>query len=95
MRLELHNFFIHLIDPIELDLYFERFLNPKRSSPPDFDIDYSWKERDEVIDYIFKRYGREHTALLGTINTFKDKSIYRELAKVYGLPKEEIDRSPP
>ncbi|NOR86334.1 MAG: DNA polymerase III subunit alpha, partial [Bacteroidales bacterium] len=80
------------VDPIELDLYFERFLNPKRSSPPDFDIDYSWKERDEVIDYIFKRYGRDHTALLGTITTFKSKSIYRELGKVYGLPKEEIDR---
>jgi len=80
------------VDPIELDLYFERFLNPKRTSPPDFDIDYSWKERDEVIDYIFKRYGKEHTALLGTITTFKGKSIYRELAKVYGLPKEEIDR---
>ncbi|MCD6090068.1 MAG: DNA polymerase III subunit alpha [Bacteroidales bacterium] len=80
------------VDPIELDLYFERFLNPKRTSPPDFDIDYSWKERDEVIDYIFKRYGREHTALLGTISTFKGKSIYRELGKVFGLPKEEIDR---
>jgi DNA polymerase-3 subunit alpha len=80
------------VDPIELDLYFERFLNPKRTSPPDFDIDYSWKERDEVIDYIFKRYGREHTALLGTMSTFKGKSIYRELGKVYGLPKEEIDR---
>ncbi len=80
------------VDPIELDLYFERFLNPKRTSPPDFDIDYSWKERDEVIDYIFKRYGREHTALLGTVNTFKGKSIYRELGKVFGLPKEEIDR---
>lgn len=79
------------VDPIELDLYFERFLNPKRSSPPDFDIDYSWKERDEVIDYIFKRHGREHTALLGTISTFKGKSIYRELGKVFGLPKEEID----
>jgi DNA polymerase-3 subunit alpha len=80
------------VDPIELDLYFERFLNPKRTSPPDFDIDYSWKERDDVIDYIFKRYGREHTALLGTITTFKGKSIYRELGKVFGLPKEEIDR---
>lgn len=80
------------VDPIELDLYFERFLNPKRTSPPDFDIDYSWKERDEVIDYIFKRYGKEHTALLGTISTFKSKSIYRELGKVYGLPKEELDR---
>jgi DNA polymerase-3 subunit alpha len=79
------------VDPIELNLYFERFLNPKRTSPPDFDIDYSWKDRDEVFDYIFKRYGREHTALLGATSTFKGKSILRELGKVYGLPKEEID----
>ncbi|MBL7906566.1 MAG: DNA polymerase III subunit alpha [Bacteroidales bacterium] len=80
------------VDPIELNLYFERFLNPKRSSPPDFDIDYSWKERDDVLDYIFKRYGREHTALLGATSTFKGKSILRELGKVMGLPKAELDR---
>ncbi len=80
------------VDPIELDLYFERFLNPKRSSPPDFDIDYSWKERDDVLDYIFKRYGRDHTALLGATSTFKGKSILRELGKVVGLPKAELDR---
>lgn len=80
------------VDPIELNLYFERFLNPKRSSPPDFDIDYSWKERDEVLDYIFKRYGREHTALLGAMSTFKGKSIIRELGKVVGLPKAELDK---
>lgn len=79
------------VDPIELDLYFERFLNPRRSSPPDFDIDYSWKERDEVRDYIFKRYGSRHIALLGTFNTFKTRSILRELSKVQGLPKSEID----
>jgi DNA-directed DNA polymerase III PolC len=79
------------VDPIELNLYFERFINPKRTSPPDFDIDYSWKDRDEVQDYIFKRYGEKYTALLGTISTFKDRSIFRELGKVYGLPKEEID----
>jgi error-prone DNA polymerase len=79
------------VDPIDLNLYFERFINPKRSSPPDFDIDYSWKERDEVIDYIFKRYGFAHTALLGTMSTFRGKSIVRELGKVHGLPKEEID----
>lgn len=79
------------VDPIELNLYFERFINPQRSSPPDFDIDYSWDERDTVTDYIFKRYGREHTALLGTMSTFRGKSIYRELGKVYGLPKKEID----
>lgn len=77
--------------PIELDLYFERFLNPKRKSPPDFDIDYSWRERDDVLDYIFKRYGYKHTALLGAISTFKDRSIPRELGKVHGLPKSEID----
>ncbi|MCX6243931.1 MAG: DNA polymerase III subunit alpha [Bacteroidetes bacterium] len=79
------------VDPIELDLYFERFINPKRTSPPDFDIDYSWKERDEVLDYIFKRYGHKHTALLGAMSTFKGNSIYRELGKVHGLPKGEMD----
>lgn len=79
------------VDPIDLNLYFERFINPKRSSPPDFDIDYSWKERDEVTDYIFKRYGYQHTALLGTMSTFRGKSIVRELGKIHGLPKEEID----
>jgi error-prone DNA polymerase len=79
------------IDPIELDLYFERFINPKRTSPPDFDIDYSWKDRDEVQDYIFKRYGKKHTALLGTMSTFQSSAIIRELGKVYGLPKHEID----
>lgn len=77
--------------PIELDLYFERFLNPKRKSPPDFDIDFSWDERDDVLDYIFKRYGQKHTALMGAMGTFKDRSIIRELGKVYGLPKAEID----
>ena len=79
------------VDPLELDLYFERFINPHRSSPPDFDIDFSWDERDDVTDYIFKRYGMEHTALLATYNTFKGKSIIRELGKVLGLPKADID----
>lgn len=79
------------VDPIKLNLYFERFLNPRRTSPPDFDIDFSWKDRDDVQDYIFKRYGKDHTALLGATATFRDRSIYREFGKVFGLPKEEID----
>ena len=85
---------IHItdVDPIELDLYFERFLNPKRKSPPDFDIDYSWKDRDLIYHYIFRKYGKRHAALLGTMNTFKDSSIIRELGKIYGLPKVDIDR---
>ena len=85
------NLYITDVDPMDLDLYFERFINPHRSSPPDFDIDFSWDERDDVTDYIFKRYGREHTALLATYNTFKGKSIIRELGKVFGLPKADID----
>ncbi|QCK15985.1 DNA polymerase III subunit alpha [Mangrovivirga cuniculi] len=80
------------VDPIELDLYFERFLNPYRSSPPDFDIDFSWQDRDEVTKYIFERHGSEHTALLATYVTFQGRSIIRELGKVFGLPKEEIDK---
>ncbi len=79
------------VDPIKLNLYFERFLNPKRTSPPDFDIDYSWRDREHIQQYIFDRYGKEHTALLGATTTFRDRSIYRELGKVFGLPKEEID----
>ena len=86
-----YNLDITDVDPLELDLYFERFINPHRSSPPDFDIDFSWNERDDVTDYIFKRYGKEHTALLATYNTFKGKSIIRELGKVLGLPKADID----
>ena len=86
-----YNLLITDVDPLELDLYFERFINPHRSSPPDFDIDFSWDERDEVIDYIFKRHGREHTALLATYNTFKGKSIVREMGKVLGLSKADID----
>jgi len=86
-----YNLNITDVDPLELDLYFERFINPHRSSPPDFDIDFSWNERDDVTDYIFKRYGKENTALLATYNTFKGKSIIRELGKVLGLPKADID----
>ncbi len=85
------NLFITDVDPLELDLYFERFINPHRSSPPDFDIDFSWDQRDDVTDYIFKRYGEKHTALLATYSTFKGKSIVRELGKVVGLPKNDID----
>lgn len=77
--------------PIELNLYFERFLNPKRQSPPDFDVDFSWDERDEIYDYIFTRYGSENTALMGAMSTFRSRSILRELGKIYGLPKSEID----
>ncbi|HSD06366.1 DNA polymerase III subunit alpha [Flavobacterium sp.] len=79
------------ICPLELDLYFERFLNLNRKSPPDFDIDWSWKERDVILQYIFNRYGADHVAFCGTNVEFKYRSIFREVGKVFGLPKEELD----
>ncbi len=80
------------VDPIELDLYFERFINIYRSNAPDFDMDFSWTDRDDITHYIFERFGYERTALLGAYNTFKHDSVIRELGKVFGLPPGEIDR---
>ena len=78
------------VDPIELDLYFERFINLFRKNPPDFDIDFSWRDRDDITQFIFKTF--KHTALIAVYNTFKYKASIRELGKVFGLPKLEIDK---
>ncbi len=80
------------VDPIELDLYFERFINPSRSNPPDFDIDFSWMDRDDMTRYIFSRFGNKKTALVATYSTFQRDAVRRELGKVFGLPPAEIDR---
>jgi DNA polymerase III subunit alpha len=81
------------VDPIELDLYFERFINIHRSNPPDFDIDFSWTDRDDITRYIFERFGKGgRVALLGAYNTFQSNAVTRELGKVFGLPAGEIDR---
>ena len=77
------------VDPVELDLYFERFINLYRKNPPDFDIDFSWTDRDDVTEFIFKHF--KNTALITVYNTFKYKASVRELGKVFGLPKSEID----
>ncbi|MDP4588741.1 MAG: DNA polymerase III subunit alpha, partial [Flavobacteriales bacterium] len=77
------------VDPIELDLYFERFINLYRQNPPDFDIDFSWTDRDDVTRYIFERF--PHVTLLGAYVTFQYRAVVRELGKVFGLPKADID----
>lgn len=77
------------VDPVELDLYFERFINLYRTNPPDFDIDFSWTDRDDVTRYIFERF--EHVALVGAYSTFQYRAVVREMGKVFGLPKHEID----
>lgn len=77
------------VDPLELDLYFERFINLYRQNPPDFDMDFSWRDRDDVIRYMFERF--DNTALICTYNTFQYRATVRELGKVFGLPKTDID----
>jgi DNA polymerase-3 subunit alpha len=79
------------VDPIELDLYFERFINPYRTSPPDFDIDFSWDERGIMQRYLFEKYGFDHVAMIGTYTTYQGSSIAREICKVLGVSKAETD----
>lgn len=78
------------VDPIDLDLYFERFINLYRKNPPDFDIDFSWTDREDITSYIFKRF--KNVALLATYSTFQLRAVIRELGKVFGLPAHEIEK---
>jgi DNA polymerase-3 subunit alpha len=77
-------------DPIRLNLYFERFLNPARATPPDIDTDLCSRRRDEVIRFVYKRFGEDRVATVCTVNRFRSRSALREVAKAYGLPAEEV-----
>lgn len=80
------------VDPLKYNLYFERFLNRGRLSPPDVDLDFSWKERDEIIKYVYERYGYDKTAMISTTVTFRARSAFREVAKVFGVSESEISK---
>jgi len=80
------------VDPIRYNLFFERFLNPERNSPPDIDLDFSWRRRDEVLEYVYRTYGRDRVAMICTYVTFTARLAFREIAKAMGLPEREISR---
>jgi DNA polymerase III subunit alpha len=80
------------IDPIRFGLFFERFLNPERVSPPDFDIDFCVKRRADVIEYVRQKYGKDCVANIITFGTFGARMIIRDLARVLDLPYSEGDR---
>lgn len=80
------------VDPIKYDLYFERFLNRGRMSPPDVDLDFSWRERDEIVKYVFEKYGYNKVAMISTTVTFRARSAFRETAKVFGVAESEISQ---
>ncbi|RJP53939.1 MAG: DNA polymerase III subunit alpha [Anaerolineaceae bacterium] len=77
-------------DPLRLNLYFERFLNPARTTPPDIDTDLCSRRRDSVIQHVFDTYGRERVAMIGTINRFRLRSALREVAKAHGLESAKV-----
>lgn len=79
-------------DPMRLNLYFERFLNPARATPPDIDTDLCSRRRDEVIRFVYRRFGADRAAMVCTVNRFRSRSALRETAKAYGLPSEEIKK---
>ena len=80
------------IDPLRFGLLFERFLNPERVSPPDFDIDFCMRRRGEVIEYVREKYGRDCVANIITFGTFGAKMVIRDVARVRDLPYAEADK---
>lgn len=80
------------VDPLRHDLFFDRFLNPGREDPPDIDIDFAWDERDDVIHWVLEHFGAGRVAMVASQIGFRSAAAVREIAKVYGLPDEEIGR---
>ncbi len=80
------------VDPIKLDLLFERFMSEERDGPPDIDIDIANNRREEVIQYVYEKYGREHAAMVCEVITYKGRSAIRDVGKAFGLSLEEVDR---
>ena len=80
------------LDPIEHDLLFERFLNPERVSMPDFDVDFCMERRDEVIEYVAGKYGREAVSQIITFGTMAAKAVVRDVGRVLGHPYGFVDR---
>ncbi len=80
------------VEPIRHNLYFERILNPGRVDPPDIDVDFCWDERDDIVDWTLAAFGPGRAAMIANHVTFRARAAVREVAKVYGLPEEEIAR---
>lgn len=79
------------IDPMKYDLIFERFLNPERVSMPDFDIDFCYERRQEVIDYVTEKYGADHVAQIVTFGTLQTRAAIRDVGRVMGMPYNQVD----
>jgi len=76
------------LDPIKYNLLFERFINPERVSPPDVDIDFEYFRRDEIVDYVYRKYGKDYCAKIGTFNALKSRAAIRGVSKALDLGKD-------
>lgn len=84
---------ITAVNPLKHNLIFERFLNPKRISMPDIDIDIQDTRRNEIIDYLFEKYGSEHCATIITFSTLAAKSVFRDISKIFGIPEIQVNKN--
>ena len=80
------------IDPIKYHLLFERFLNPERVSMPDFDVDFCYERRQEVIDYVNRKYGADHVAQIITFGTMAARAAIRDVGRALGMPYQDVDK---
>ncbi len=80
------------IDPLKYNLLFERFLNPERVSMPDFDVDFCFERRGEVIEYVKRKYGADHVAQIATFGTMKARAVIRDVGRVMNIPYADVDR---
>ncbi len=79
------------VDPARMDLLFERFVSRERNEPPDIDVDFEHERREEVIQYIYRKYGREHAALTATVISYRPKSAVRDVGKALGLGPRQVE----
>lgn len=80
------------VDPLRYNLLFERFLNPERESPPDFDVDFCFERRGEVIDYVTRKYGKDKVCQILALGTMKAKGAIKDVARVYNVPLPEVNK---
>jgi error-prone DNA polymerase len=80
------------VDPARMEMLFERFISKERNEPPDIDVDFEHERREEVIQYIYRKYGRERAAIAATVISYRSKSAVRDIGKALGLDLAQVDR---
>jgi error-prone DNA polymerase len=80
------------VDPSRMDMLFERFISKERKEPPDIDVDFEHQRREEVMQYVYEKYGRERAAIAATVITYRSRSALRDVGKALGLNLGQVDR---